>query len=49
MTNKQLNRLQNLMLKDEVQKLTQAEHDEMFALIELAEAEENAKEVNTND
>ena len=39
MTNKQLNRLQNLMLKDEVQKLTQAEHDEMFALIELAEKE----------
>lgn len=41
MTDKQLNRLQNLMRKDEVQKLTQAEHDEMFALIELAEREAN--------
>lgn len=44
MTNKQYMRMQALMLKDEVQKLTQAEHDELFALIELAE-----KEVNPND
>ena len=49
MTDKQYMRMQRLMLKDEVQKLTQAEHDEMFALIELAETEENAKEVNPND
>ena len=41
MTNKQLNRMQNLMLKDEVQKLTKSEHDELFALLELAEAEAN--------
>ena len=54
MTNKQLNRLQNLMLKDEVCKLTQAEHDELFALIELAEAEADANDLfykrgETND
>lgn len=46
MTNKQLIRMQRLMLKDEVQKLTKAERDEMFALLELAEAEDNAKEVS---
>ena len=44
MTDKQCMRMQALMLKDEVQKLTQAEHDEMFTLIELAE-----KEVNNDD
>lgn len=43
MTDKQWMRMQRLMLKDEVQKLTKAEHDELFALCELAEAEENAK------
>ena len=48
MTNKQLNRLQHLMLKDEAQKLTQAEHDEMFALIELAEAEADANDLFYN-
>lgn len=48
MTNKQLNRMQNLMLKDEVQKLTQAEHDELFALIELAEAEADANDLFYN-
>ena len=41
MTDKQYMRMQALMLKDEVQKLTEAEHDEMFALIELAETEAN--------
>ena len=41
MTDKQYMRMQYLMLKDEAQKLTQAEHDEMFALIELAEKEAN--------
>lgn len=49
MTDKQYMRMQRLMFKDEVQKLSPAEHDELFALIELAEAEENAKEVNPND
>ena len=48
MTNKQLNRMQNLMLKDEAQKLTQAEHDELFALIELAEAEADANDLFYN-
>lgn len=41
MTDKQYMRMQRLMLKDEVQKLTKAEHDELFALLELAEAEAN--------
>lgn len=41
MTDKQCMRMQRLMLKDEVQKLTEAEHDELFALLELAEAEAN--------
>lgn len=45
MTDKQCMRMQHLMLKDEVQKLTQAEHDEMFALIELAEADANANDL----
>lgn len=49
MTDKQYMRMQHLMLKDEVQKLSPIEHDELFALIGLAEAEENAKEVNPND
>jgi hypothetical protein len=44
MTDKQYFRMQVLMLKDEVLKLSQAEHDELFALLELAE-----KEVNAND
>ena len=48
MTNAQLIRMQNLMLKDEAQKLTQTEHDELFGLLELAEAEAN-EEVNPND
>lgn len=39
MSDKQYMRMQSLMLKDEAEKLTQAEHDEMFALIELAEKE----------
>ena len=45
MTVTQCMRMQQLMLKDEVQKLTQAEHDELFALCELAEIEE----VNQDD
>ena len=48
MTIKQLNRLQNLMLKDEMRKLTEAEHNELFELLELAETEAN-EEVNHND
>ena len=44
MTNKQLNRLQNLMLKDEVCKLTSAERAEFDALWALAE-----KEAEKND
>lgn len=49
MTNKQFMRMQRLMFKDEVQKLTKAERDEMFALLELAEAEDNEKEVKPNE
>ena len=45
MTDNQYMRMQHLMLKDEVQKLSQSEHDEMFALIELAEAEANANDL----
>lgn len=45
MTDKQYMRMQHLMLKDEVQELTKAEHDEMFALIELAEAEADANDL----
>lgn len=41
MTDKQYMRMQTLMLKDEVQKLTKAEHDELFSLLELAEVEAN--------
>ena len=41
MTDKQYMRMQHLMLKDEVQKLTDAECTEMFTLLELAEAEAN--------
>jgi hypothetical protein len=37
MTVEQWMRMQRLMLKDEVQKLTQAEHDELLVLCELAE------------
>ena len=44
MTNKQYYRMQVLMLKDEVLKLSQAERDELFSLLELSE-----KEVSLND
>lgn len=43
MTNKQLNRLQNLMLKDEVCKLTDAERKEFDALWAIVEAEEGGE------
>ena len=44
MTDKQYFRMQVLMLKDEALKLSQAEHDELFALLELAEKEANAND-----
>ena len=43
MTNKQLCRLQALMLKDEVCKLTNAERAEFDALWALVEAEEGGE------
>lgn len=47
MTDKQYMRMQHLMLKDEEQKLTQAEHDEMFTLIGLAEREADENDRNS--
>ena len=43
MTIRQYIRVQTLMLKDEICRLTQDEHDEMFALLELLETDEGGE------